>query len=191
MSEKTKHKTLKKVLSWILTAICILAVLFALALCFLSLSAKKNNRAVELFGYSFSIVKTDSMTPEIKVGELITVKRCDISNVTIGDYAVWRGPIGGTEAQIVHKTIETGTDEKGAFIVTQGVKEGTLPDAPVYADNFVGIAVNHSVFWGKVMGFLAQPYSLGAIFVTVIGLYVVVWLAKGIFQTVREMKKPN
>ena len=188
----TKPKSrAEKIGSGIVTGISVL--FFVLALFFLIstvVAHKKGNRSVELFGYSFSIVQTDSMTGEIEVGELITVKICGIEQAEVGTNAVYiaqDGPLKGQ--QIVHKVIEVATDEQGRYIITQGVKEGASVDDPVYGQQFVGIAVSHSVFWGKIARFFSTPINWLLIIVIIIGIPGIYELIKLIVRYSKEVKK--
>ena len=144
----------KKVLSALGFAFAL--VLFALALCvfILSLQAKKENRQVEFFGYSFSVVLTDSMEPEIKVGDLVVVKSCDISEVELGENVVFIQRSGVLRGQrVIHEAVKIDTDAEGLYIRTQGVNENiTSMDADyVRADNLVGVEVFHSTVLGWIV----------------------------------------
>ena len=192
-AEKTNKnkKTASQILSWVVTGISILLLVIAAFFLIVTLVAKKNdNRAVSIFGYSFSIVQTDSMTGEIEVGELITVKLCGIEKAEIGSNAVYIAASGQLQGQqIVHKVIEVSSDEKGSYIITQGVKEGAPVDDPVYAEQFVGIAVRHSVFWGKIANFFATPFNWILILALVVGLPCIYTLIKLIIKYSKEVKK--
>ncbi len=188
--KKQPQSKWKKVASWIVTGICILFLVLSVILLILCFVAKKNeSRSVEIFGYSFSIVETDSMTGEIEVGELITVKICSIEKAKVGANAVFIAQSGQVKGrQVGHKVIEAGSDERGSYIVTQGVKEGAPVDEPIYAENFVGIAVRHSVFWGKVAKFFATPVNWILILAIIIGIPVIYALIKLIIKYSKEAK---
>ena len=192
-SAKTKknESKAKKITSWILSAISILFLVIAVFFLIATIAAqKKESRAVEIFGYSFSIVQTDSMTGEIEVGELITVKICKIDEAKVGVNAVYiasSGPLEGR--QIVHKVIKAGVDEKGSYIITQGVKEGAPIDNPVYAEQFVGIAVRHSAFLGRVAKFFSTPVNWILILALVIGIPCTYWLIMTIIKLRKEAKQ--
>lgn len=183
----------KKVSSWIVTVVCIVLCVLAVIMLILTFAARKNgHRAVEIFGYSFSVVETDSMTGEIEVGELITVKICNIRDTEIGAHAVYiasEGSLAGR--QIVHKVVETGIDEKGFFIITKGVKEGAPLDKPIYeADNrFVGIAVSHSVFFGKVAEFFSSPENWILLLALLVGVPCVYAAIKLVVRYAGEAKR--
>ena len=188
--KKTKSKA-EKIASGIITGISILFLVIAIFFLIVTLVARGNGRrAVSIFGYSFSIVQTDSMTGEIEVGELITVKICGIERAEVGMNAVYIASSGQLKGQqIVHKVIQTDVDEKGAYIVTQGIKEGASVDAPVHSEQFVGIAVSHSRFWGSVMRFFGTPVNWLLILVILVGIPGIYMLVKLIIRYSKEAKE--
>lgn len=190
-SGKTKKTKGKKIVSCIVAVICVLLSAVAVFLLIVSIIAKKNDsRSVEIFGYSFSVVMTDSMTGEIEAGELIAVRICDIEEAEIGSNAVYIASDGVLKGrQIVHKVIKVGTDENGTFLLTQGVKAGAPVDAPVYKEQFVGLAVGHSVFWGGVAKFFSTPANWILILTLIIGVPCIFSLVKLIVKYSKEVKQ--
>lgn len=170
-----------KAVSIVLTVLSVLIFVFAVCVFALSVYAKSNGKQAAFFGYSFSLVLTDSMSPEIKVGELVTVKHGSIERAQIGENAVYIAPEGHLlEGQrIIHKIIKKGTDERGTYVITQGVAAGAPEDAPVYAENFVGIGVAHSAFLGAIVGFFSNTLNWVFLAVFLFGI----WLA------VRQIRK--
>ena len=133
--------------------------LSACAVCFFRFAGRKEQKKpVEFFGRSFVIVLTDSMTPEIGVGELVVIESTGIESVQVGQNAVFVSLSGMLKGQrIIHKVVEVGHDEQGVYLRTQGVTEGAPVDPdPVRAENFTGVEVGHSVFWGKIIGFFTK-----------------------------------
>ena len=169
-----------KAVSIVLTVLSVLIFVFAVCVFALSVYAKSNGKQAA-FGYSFSLVLTDSMSPEIKVGELVAVKHGSIERAQIGENAVYIAPEGHLlEGQrIIHKIIKKGTDERGTYVITQGVASGAPEDAPVYAEDFVGIGVAHSAFLGAIVGFFSN--TLNWVFLTV--------FLFGIWLAVRQIRK--
>ena len=165
----------------VLTVLSVLIFVFAVCVFALSVYAKSNGKQAAFFGYSFSLVLTDSMSPEIKVGELVAVKHGSIERAQIGENAVYIAPEGHLlEGQrIIHKIIKKGTDERGTYVITQGVASGAPEDAPVYAEDFVGIGVAHSAFLGAIVGFFSN--TLNWVFLTV--------FLFGIWLAVRQIRK--
>lgn len=178
----TQNKAkIRKAISITLTVLAVLIFACAVFVFALTAYAKSNGKQAVLFGYSFSVVMTDSMTPEIQVGELVTVKNCPIESVEIGENAVYIAQSGALKGQrIIHKVEEKDVDGEGkTFIRTRGVKEGAPLDAPVYAEAFVGIGVSHSVFLGKIVVFFSNTVNWVCLLVFLFG----VWLG------VRQIKK--
>ena len=162
MEKTSSEQSPKKIRSAISFAISAILFIVALVVFFLALQAKKENRPITVFGRFFSIVVTDSMEPEIKVGDLIVVKITDMNEVKVGDNAVFINlsdeKIKGE--RVVHEVIEIGTDEKGLYFITKGINNLIEDKDRVYADNFVGIEVGHSTFWGKFFGFFTRIENL-------------------------------
>lgn len=134
--------------------------IFALALTIgvTALRAKAQNQPPILFGHAFLLVKSDSMSPEIAVDELLVVEVCDVSAARVGDNAVYTARDGALKGrQVVHKVVAVREVDGTIYLSTQGVKEGAPLEADsVSADNFIGLAVGHSLFWGKVFTFLSR-----------------------------------
>lgn len=172
--EKTSKK---KVLSWINFIVSAAIFAFALSVFIISFTARSQNRQAEIFGFSFAVVVTDSMYPEIKVGDMIIVKSCDITEIEEGENAVFIGLSGEYEGKyIVHKVIgiyddidETG-EKTGICLETQGINNPCSDDDYVYADNFVGREIFHSALLGSVMTFLQDPLNWMYVFVIVLAI---------------------
>lgn len=171
-----KSKT-KKILSIVSVVISAIIFLFAISVFILTLQARSKNRPVELFGYSFAIVVTDSMEPEIMVGDLITVRICDIDDVKVGDNVVFLGVNGEYKDKfIVHKVIEVYEENGETKLHTKGVNKKNLgadPD-PVTSDNFIGQELSNSAALGAIVTFLKQPLNWLYIAVILIVIFVIV-----------------
>jgi len=150
-----------RVSSIVTVVITSLLFLLAASIFIISVTARASGSQPEFFGFSFSVVLTDSMTPEIEVGDLVVVRRCDITEVEEGQNAVFISRSGTIEGQrIIHKVVETGTDDEGAYLRTQGVKTGAPVDEEyVRADNFVGVEAFHSTFFGGVVSFFSKAQN--------------------------------
>ena len=122
--EKTTKKQLLSVLSF---ALSVIIFIFALVVFIMSLKPKAKNERVELFGYSFAVVLTNSMYPEIQAGDLIIVKSCDITDIQEGQNAVFIGVSGEyKDKSIVHRVIGVDIDidengNSGISLTTKGL----------------------------------------------------------------------
>ena len=75
-----KGKRIGKIIFYLFSAVCLLLVLWGLIG---KLVAEKKGEKFYLFGYSLEIVVTDSMTPTIKIGTLVVLKKADINEVNV------------------------------------------------------------------------------------------------------------
>ena len=178
---------LKKAVSIALTVLSVLVFVFAAFVLTVAIIARSNGKQAVLFGYSFSVVLTDSMTPEIAPGELVTVKHCDISAASVGENAVFIAQSGAVKGErVIHKIIETGTDEGGFYIITQGVKAGATPDEKTHTDEFVGLGVAHSAFLGGIAVFFSRPLNWVFLIVFVFGIWLGARQIKKLVLIVKE-----
>lgn len=187
--EKT---TKKRVLSWI--NFILSAAIFALALYVFitSVSARSHNDRAEIFGYSFAIVATGSMYPEIKVGDLIIVKSCDITEIAEGQNAVFIGLSGEfKDKSIVHKVIaiEPSSDGTGIQLRTQGVNNDFEDDDPVTAANFIGREIFHSTVLGVIVTFLQNPLNWVYLLVFVLAISFVVMQSVKVARIIKNKNK--
>lgn len=183
-NEPTGQKRAGSVARFVISAILFL---LAFSVFLVVLRAKKENKIPTFFGYSFSVVVTGSMEPDIRVGEFLVVRETDMDRVEVGEDILFisqSGPVQG-EA-VVHRVIEKGTDAEGIYFRTQGINNGGIADSDrVRAENFIGKAVWHSVFWGKIFGFLSHIEVLMMIAVLVI---VVPFAIRQVIKIVRLAK---
>lgn len=178
----------KRIRSAIGFGFSLLLFLLAVLVFVFSIQARKEGKQPEFFGYSFSVVLTDSMEPEIKVGDLVVVRRTAIENVQVGQNVVFVQRSGVLKGQrIIHRAILADSDEEGLYIRTQGVNEKiTEPDPDrVRADNLVGVEAFHSTF----LGWIVRNWLLILLLAILIPIIV-----KQIFKIVKyvsESKKEN
>ena len=154
MCENKGVNGVKKLVS---AVFAIAAALFALFFSLLVFFAAAKGGNASVFGYSFSIVLSPSMEPEIMTGELIVVKAADITEVKIGENVVFTSVIVGMSGErVVHKAESIGEDEKGIFIVTKGVNNQSVDVDLVRENNFIGKEVFHSLLLGNAIAFLER-----------------------------------
>ena len=192
-----EKKLKKKVLSWISFGVSAVIFAFALTVFIVSITARSKNRQAEFFGLSFAVVVTDSMSPDIKAGDLIIVKRCDIAEMEMNQNAVFVGLPGGEfeGKNIVHRVvgiydvIDEDTGEKtGICLETWGISNPEIDEDFVYAENFIGREVFHSTFLGAIMVFLKKP--LNWVFVIVFLVAVSFGVKQGI-KIIKLVKEKN
>ena len=185
--------TNKKIFSWV--SFVLSTVIFALAFVvfLMSVTARSRNDRVEIFGFSLAVVATDSMAPEIKVGDLIIVKRCDIADIQVGQNAVFMGLSGTYEGKsIVHRVVgiydvfDDLGKKTGICLETWGISNPDIDDDYVYSDNFIGREIYHSSALGGIMTFLRNPLNLLYLLVLVIVSYVAVKQGRLIVKLIKN-----
>lgn len=161
--DKPSKKRILSLISFIVSA-AIFA--FALSVFIISFKARSKNRPAEFFGYSFAVVVTDSMSPQINVGDLIIVKSCDIMEMKVKQNAVFVGVSGSFKDKcIVHQVVGVYDDidengvKSGVYLQTWGINNLDYDDDFVYAENFIGREIFHSKTLGAIMVFLREPLN--------------------------------
>lgn len=151
-----KKKLFAKVFSIICTVITALVLVVTAIILVNMIICRAKNKPVSFFGTSFAIVQTNSMEPEIKVGDLIVYHSCEFDEVGVGDYIVFVAGDGFDEAikcqSVVHEAIAI--SENG--ITTKGVNNPTADRAMVTADNLLGVCTFNSAGWGAFFRFISK-----------------------------------
>lgn len=161
----------KKIIKNISYAVTIILLVLSVSLVILSTIAKKNNKIFSVFGYSYSVVASPSMKPDIDVGEIIIIKKLDYDKYY-------------ETAQVGQDNIVYYSNEKGIYIVHQLyeiqdnglVLKGTNNPSPdgeiVNQNNFHGIVISHG---GKWLGsFLLGSRSLIFLVIVLFIIFVIV-----------------
>lgn len=167
----TKEKPAKKksvvakvfsIISVVILGLCVIAVLYA------TISYSKNGK-VDFFGYSFHVIQTESMEPEIKAGDLVVIKKVPYDEIHVGDDILFK--CEDTTSQVygryvVHRVIEL-TETEGVY-KTKGINN-VAPDKVL--SKAEGKAVSVSSGWGKVFSFLTSWRSV-LIIIAIVGMVI-------------------
>lgn len=150
----------KKQISKIQTIIFLILMTLTLIILLNILLSKINGTQPRIFGYSFHVVLTDSMSPEIDAGDFIIAKKTDTAKINSGDYIIFVSPDPSLNGKkIVHKVQSVNNQEGIISFETTGIKQGAEPDAyPVY--EIIGKYVMRSPFIGKVMMFVSKGENI-------------------------------
>lgn len=130
-------RTVRKVISIFSTVLLVLATVVVAFVFVLRLSGARP----QFFGYYTFNVASDSMTPMLKVGDVILVKACEGSEVHKGDVITYHGTAGELAGKdITHKVIEEPVTDTGGTIriQTQGIKPGTIKDPVFTGEQVIG-----------------------------------------------------
>ena len=184
MTKTDRTKRTRRIFSAVGFAAALILFLAAVVVFISTMRARSENRTPTFFGYSFSIVVTGSMEPEIRVGELLVVKPVGMDEIEVGQDIVFvslSGEIAGE--RVVHRVVEKDTDSEGLYFRTEGINNHGVTDTDkVRAENFVGAAAGHSMFWGKILGFFTHAETMLWLLVLLI---VIPFAVKQIIKIVR------
>lgn len=139
-------KVIKKTFKYGSIIISILIFVLAIITVLLSVQAKKENKMMSFFGYSYSVVASPSMEPKIMTKEIIVIKKMNydsyLENAKVNeDVLVYYS--NSYRRFIVHELYEI--KEEGLLL--KGVNNDSPDTELVTEDNFVGKVVMHGGAW--------------------------------------------
>lgn len=179
---KKKIRIATTILTGILLALSVILLVTAVI-------SRLNNKTPSVFGYTFHYVVSQSMEPEIMVGDMIIAKKADISEVEVGDYVVFVSPDPELKGIIIiHEAIAVNDGPSGRSLTTSGTKEGLSPDSyPV--KQIIGIYQTKSSFIGKLVKFFSQIKNLVFVIIIVGALIVIVSQSRNILRQLKKKGK--
>ncbi|MGI6769097.1 MAG: signal peptidase I [Bacilli bacterium] len=171
----------KKIFTYFISILTTICFLLTFVIIILGIKANTSKNIVKVFGYSFSVVASDSMEPTIKVGEVITIKNVPFEEVGEGDIVVfWSNEY---RVYIVHRVIEILDGDK---LITKGDN----PLAPIDSEyvtetNYFGIVHNYGKFLNigrLILDYRDVVYGL----IIILFIYIIV---KEIISIILNLKK--
>jgi signal peptidase len=175
------NKMLKKLKNIYQTfIICLTFALFALTIYILiaGVNAAKNNEMMNIFGYTYSVVPTDSMEPEINVGDSVIGKKESYDNLDIGDDVIYHYVYEDIDIYVVHRIIRY---DEGYGFKTQGVN--TNQEDPIYVtkDNYVS-----TVVWSGSLANIGEIVlkNRGTLFLVLIAILLLI-AGNGVFDIIK------
>lgn len=160
--------------------ICLTFVLFALTIYILiaGVNAAKNNEMMSIFGYTYSVVPTDSMEPEINVGDSVIGKKESFDNLEIGNDVIYHYVYEDIDIYVVHRIIRY---DEGYGFKTQGIN--TTQEDPIYVtkDNYVS-----TVVWSGSLANIGEIVlkNRGTLFLVLIAILLLI-AGNGVFDIIK------
>ena len=135
----------------------------------------KNGKMMNLFGYTYSIVPTNSMEPEINVGDSVIGKKEKFENLEIGDDVIYHYVYEDLDIYVVHRIIRY---DEGLGYKTQGIN--TTQEDPIYVtkENYISTKV-----WNGNLANIGELVlnNRGTLFLVLIGILLLI-AANGVFD---------
>ena len=178
---------MKKIALYGVSALTVLIFALAFYIMIFGAIAASNNRLLNIFGYSYSVVPTGSMEGDLDdslhVGDMILIKRTTIDFVDVGDVIVFYSI--ENDIHIAHRIIEV-TDE-GALI-TKGDANASADDELVTSDMVIGQVVLSFNFLN--IGLLSVNYrSFIFIIIIFIIIFIMIKEVSKIMKTLKEKQR--
>lgn len=181
---------MKKIISITITTLAILIFLFAIGIMFIGTSAMKKNEPLYIFGYSFSIVPTESMIGDapdsLDQYDIAIIKKSSFDQIEIGDVIVFQGEFQGKEILIIHRVV--GIHHEGGF-ETQGDNNASVDVEPVTEDNYQGTFHAKITFLKPIASLAANSRGFIFIALSLILVAMVVSETLHIIKTVKHDKE--
>ena len=160
---KVLKKTGTIVISVLLWVIILVAALYA----FTTMATRDNQNVSNIMGYTPLVVKSDSMAPTFRAGDLIFIKKCDTSTLKEGDVICFHTIIDNEYALNTHRIQKIDEVGDARSYTTLGDNNHGVTDTHIISDgDIVGKYVGHLKNAGKVMDFLSS--SIGFLVVIVL-----------------------
>ncbi|MGD9605252.1 MAG: signal peptidase I [Bacilli bacterium] len=171
---------LKKILTYTISTLSIL--LFALSIFILIAGSilQKEQKLISVFGYSYSVVATDSMEPTIMIGDIIIAKKIAYEDVNELDIIVFYSE--QYQKYIVHRIIDT--DDNNEFVTKGDNPEAPIDDVTVTPDNYFGVVVKYGSF--LFLGDLVLKYRN-----VIFGIMIIIFLIIIIQESITIIKHLN
>ncbi len=174
---------IKKILSYAIGALTVFFFIAAVLILVLGIQAFRNNEPLKIFGYTYSVVPTESMEPEIMPGDFIIAKEVDFETIAIGDDVIYY-----SEAKnifIVHRVIAI--DENGSLTM-KGINNPVQDEEVVTIDNYIGKVVKHGSLFNLGNIVINKRFVLFAIIFIIFAILFITEMVK-IVRTVKEKDK--
>lgn len=183
--ENKNIKDVKKDKISISTIVVVCLFVLCILYIFGSLNAAKNHKLFYVFGYSYSVVPTDSMEPNIHVNDVTLIKKVDYDELQLEDVIVYYNDVNNIF--VVHRI--KGFFEDGSF-KTKGDNNPYYDEIHITEDNYVGKVVNSGKFLGlgKIIN---NGRNLIFILLILIFVFIIVSELINIYKIAKEKQKEN
>ena len=159
MSKKQNKvlQVINKVLKWLSTLVLVILVIIGIALMGIFVSGKIAQSKGETPPISLYTIISPSMTPNIKVYDVVVVKTTDTSALQVGDViSFYSNNVYFDGKPITHRIVEKYNTEEGISYRTKGDANAVVDNDYVYEQNIVGKVIFKIPALGRVQFFLAS-----------------------------------
>lgn len=159
MSKKRNKflQAINKILKWLSTLILVILVMIGIVLIGIFISGKVAQSKGKTPPISLYTIISPSMTPNIKVYDVVVVKTTDTSALQVGDViSFYSNNVYFDGKPITHRIVEKYNTEEGISYRTKGDANAVVDNDYVYEQNIVGKVIFKIPALGRVQFFLAS-----------------------------------
>jgi len=162
---------------------------------FIGTRAIQNNEPLYIFGYSFSIVPTDSMkgseNDSLDPFDIAIIKKMTYEDIQIGDVVVFQGNVQGAQGLVIHRIIDyvegSGFKTKGDFYNDVDQDIGAQPF--VTEENYQGTFTSKITFLKPLASVAASSRNLVFAVLTLLLIVMIVWEGSHLIKTYKTEKE--
>ena len=164
-------KRVKKIGTVIVSILLWVIILVAALYAFTTMATRDTRKVSSIFGYTPLVVKSDSMAPTFKTGDLIFIKKCDTTKLKEGDIICFHTIIENEYALNTHRIDSIAEVEGARSYTTVGDNNKGIVDSHIISDgDIVGKYAGHIKGVGKVLNFISS--SIGFLLVIVLPMLI-------------------
>lgn len=159
MSKKRNKflQAINKILKWLSTLILVILVMIGIVLIGIFISGKVAQSKGKTPPISLYTIISPSMTPNIKVYDVVVVKTTDTSALQVGDViSFYSNNVYFDGKPITHRIVKKYNTEEGISYITKGDANAVVDNEYVYEQNIVGKVIFKIPALGRVQFFLAS-----------------------------------
>lgn len=127
---------------------------FIIIICLLLLSSLYQrifpNSSNSIFGFRTFVIVSESMEPDIKVGDVILVRERDPSKIKMGDVVSYQGMTGDFEGKVITHEVQSIMEEEGRYIFYTKGTNNVLQDPEVLEEQLYGVVVHKFILFSLV-----------------------------------------
>lgn len=136
---KKENIKMDKIMKIINRIIEIIFTVFIILFCLIVVCQRFFQKENSFFGYRIFTIVTESMKPELEVGDIILVKEVESNEIKIGDTITYQGMSDELNGKIItHKVVNLIKENNKNIFYTQGVNTSTI-DPAVYYEQVYGV----------------------------------------------------
>lgn len=149
INEKIKRKNKRvKLFRAIMYVILIPIIVYNIFLIIYSVINK--NETPSFFGVKTFVIVSGSMQPNLMIGDIVIVKKCDKSQINTGDIISYRSG----QSVITHRIVEISEEEKQTGYITKGDNNNVKDNAVVKYEDIEGKYIGKVSKLGNIVLFL-------------------------------------